>query len=86
MPRIVPIKALKNTAEISQLCQSSDEPVFVTKNGYGSLVVMSIEAYEKYLAMSEIRAKVEEAERDISAGRIVGVTEAMEALREKHGI
>ena len=46
MPRIIPIRDLKNTSEISALCHSSDSPVFITKNGYGDMVIMSMEAYE----------------------------------------
>ena len=46
MPHIVPIRDLRNTNEISQLCHAKDEPIFVTKNGYGDLVVMSIKTYE----------------------------------------
>ena len=47
MPNIMPITDLRKTNEISDLCHKSQEPVFITKNGYGDLVVMSIEAYEK---------------------------------------
>lgn len=35
MPHIIPIKDLKNTAEISDLCHKCDEPIYITKNGYG---------------------------------------------------
>ena len=35
MPQIIPIKELKNTAEISDMCHKSEEPIYVTKNGYG---------------------------------------------------
>ena len=45
MPQIIPIKDLKNTSEVSELCHKSDEPIFVTKNGYGDMVIMSMEAY-----------------------------------------
>lgn len=47
MPQIIPIKELKNTASISKLVEESKEPIFVTKNGYGSMVMMSMEVYEK---------------------------------------
>ena len=47
MPQIIPIKDLKNTAEISELCHRSEEPVYITKNGYGDMVIMSIENYER---------------------------------------
>lgn len=46
MPTIIPIKELKNTANISRLCDEKEEPVFVTKNGYGDLVVMSQKCYD----------------------------------------
>ena len=46
MPQIIPIKELKNTSEISELCHSVSEPVYVTKNGYGDMVIMSMETFE----------------------------------------
>ena len=45
--QIVPIKDLKNTVDIERRCAESQEPVFITKNGYGRLVVMDIEVYER---------------------------------------
>ena len=46
MPQIIPIMELKNTAEISDMCHKSEEPIYVTKNGYGNMVIMSMENYE----------------------------------------
>ena len=46
MPQIRPITDLRNTNEISDICHAHREPIFITKNGYGDLVVMSIETYE----------------------------------------
>ena len=54
MPQIIPIKELKNTSEISDLCHKTDEPIFVTKNGYGDMVIMSIEKYESTLKKLEM--------------------------------
>ena len=45
MPQIRPITDLRNTTEISNACHAKREPMFITKNGYGDLVVMSIETY-----------------------------------------
>ena len=45
MPKIIPIRDLKNTSEISQMCHESREPIYVTRNGYGDMVIMSIEIY-----------------------------------------
>ena len=46
MPKIIPITDLRNTTKISELCHAKNEPVFITKNGYSDLVIMSMEAYE----------------------------------------
>lgn len=50
MPQIRPITDLRNTTEISELCHARREPVFITKNGYGDLVIMSMETYEALTA------------------------------------
>ena len=48
MPHIIPITDLRDTNKITELC-ATNEPVFVTKNAYGSLVLMSMQAYEESL-------------------------------------
>lgn len=50
MPQIRPITDLRNTTEISELCHAKNEPIFITKNGYGDLVIMSMETYERLTA------------------------------------
>ena len=45
---IVPIKELKNTAAISEKCHELDEPIYVTKNGYGDMAIMSMETFQRY--------------------------------------
>ncbi len=55
MPQIIPIRDLKKTAEISDMCHNSEEPIYITKNGYGDMVIMSMETYEKkYAQISKI--------------------------------
>lgn len=49
MPQIIPIKELKNTSEISEMCHDTDEPIYITKNGYGDMVIMSMEVYEQMM-------------------------------------
>ena len=63
MPEIIPIRDLKNTNVISQRCHESQEPIFVTKNGYGDMVIMSMEAYERQQVMNEVYAKLATAAR-----------------------
>lgn len=86
MPQIIPIKDLKNTNEVSTLCHEVEEPVFVTKNGYGDLVIMSMETYEKTIFLQNICKKLEQAEREIMEGRTKNAGESLRALRLKHGI
>lgn len=86
MPQIIPIRDLKNTAEISQKCRLADAPIFITKNGYGDMVIMSMKRYEESLAKLDIYAKLEEAERQISAGKTVAAETSMKRLRAKHHV
>lgn len=54
MPFIMPIKDLRNTTEISNIAHKEQEPIFITKNGYRDLVVMSSELYDKFARMNRI--------------------------------
>jgi prevent-host-death family protein len=65
MPQIIPIRELKNTASISKYVNESNEPVFVTKNGYGSMVIMSIEVYEREIAKNQIIELINDSLKDI---------------------
>ncbi len=63
MPQIRPVSDLRNNfAEISRIVHETEEPVFLTKNGYGDMVVMSIEMYERKLLETEVYLKLKEAE------------------------
>lgn len=63
MPHIRPVSDLRNNfADISRVVHETAEPVFLTKNGYGDMVVMSMEAYELHQFESEIYFKLKEAE------------------------
>ena len=86
MPQIIPIRDLKNTSEISQLCHSTDNPVFITKNGYGDMVIMSIEAYEKAMFVQNVSEKLALAEKQIEAGEVTDAAESLKELRNKYGL
>lgn len=63
MPHIRPVSDLRNNfADISRVVHETAEPVFLTKNGYGDMVVMSMEAFERYQFESEVYFKLKEAE------------------------
>ncbi|TBL80730.1 type II toxin-antitoxin system Phd/YefM family antitoxin [Paenibacillus thalictri] len=69
MPTIRPISDLRNNAnEISEFCHREREPVFITKNGSGDMVVMSIESYEQQQALIELFSKLSDAEAEIANG------------------
>ncbi|MCL1874134.1 MAG: type II toxin-antitoxin system Phd/YefM family antitoxin [Clostridiales bacterium] len=62
MPTIRPSAYLRNNYnEVSEFCHSRVEPVFITKNGHGDLVVLSIEAYEKLCGRTELYHLLDEA-------------------------
>ena len=85
MPQIRPITDLRNTTEISELCHAKREPLFITKNGYGDLVVMSIEAYEEMVDIARIDTAISEAEKEYAAdGVLLDAKEAIASLRRKH--
>lgn len=85
MPQIRPITDLRNTTEISALCHAKREPLFITKNGYGDLVVMSIETYEEIQQIIQVDAAITEAEAEYAAeGALIDARETLSSLRRKH--
>lgn len=65
MPTIRPVSDLRNNfKEISEVCHENGEPVFLTKNGRGDMVVMSIAQFEKQQALLELYKKLGEAEKE----------------------
>ena len=65
MPLIMPIKDLRNTTEISNIAHKEQEPIFITKNGYSDLVVMSSELYDKFARMNRIDQAIFESEQEM---------------------
>ena len=87
MPQIRPITDLRNTTEISNLCHAQNEPIFITKNGYGDLVVMSIEAYDELLSIAVTDAAITAAKTELENGAApVDARKAIAALRRKYSV
>ncbi len=87
MSMIRPVSDLRNNfAEISKVVHESGQPVFLTKNGYGDMVVMSMEAYEKFQFESEVYAKLQAAEKEaeLSSTRYSS-KDVLKAMREAIG-
>lgn len=84
MPQIRPITELRNTGEISDLVNSIDEPLFITKNGYGDMVIMSNATYENEIALVEIYRKLLIGQKQIDSGEVVDSEKAFQSLRKKY--
>ena len=84
MPQIIPIRDLRNTIKVYEMCNSTKEPIFVTKNGYGDMVIMSMAAYEEQMARLDIYNKVMEARESIANGEFLDGPKVMTDLRAKY--
>ena len=68
LPKVIPINELKNTARISKTCKESPVPIVVTKNGYGEMVLMSVELYEQTIAKLQSALLINESLDDVENG------------------
>lgn len=84
MPQIIPIKDLKNTSEISDLCHKSQEPIYITKNGYGDMVIMSMDIYESTMKQMNILRELEISENQIKEGKVKDAKSSLASLRERY--
>ena len=87
IPEIRPISDLRNKfSDISKIVHKTNGPVYLTKNGRGDMVVMSLEAYEQNLFESEIYLKLKEAEyQAASTKKRYTHSEVMSELRKITG-
>ncbi len=86
MPQIIPIKDLKDTANVSELCHTLNEPIFITKNGYGDMVLMSMDYYEATRRKWEMYADLEASEEQIVQGKTKDAKESLRSVRTKYGL
>ena len=85
MPLIMPIKELRNTTEISNIAHKQQEPIFITKNGYSDLVVMSSELYDKFARINRIDQAIYESEQEVLNGaEATDANKVFEELEKKH--
>ena len=83
---IKPTTALRTElGEITRICKEKAEPIFLTKNGEGELVIMSIDAFEKREAILDLRVKLLEAEHQRLLGvKTYSTSEVRDYIRELH--
>ena len=86
MPRIIPIRDLRDTGKISEMCNASREPIYITKNGYGDMVIMSMALFEERLAQLEIREKILAGKAQADSGELLDGPDAMSTIGKRYGI
>ena len=86
MPQIIPIKDLKDTSTVSELCHNTNEPIFITKNGYGDMVIMSMEVFEKNKKLWSMYRDIELSEEQIKDGKTKDAKKALKSVRGKYGL
>ena len=85
MNKIRPVSDLRNHfADISRMVHETEQPVFLTKNGYGDMVVMSMETYEATIRRDQIYKELEISERQVAEGKTRPAKEALADLRVKY--
>ena len=84
--QIIPMRDLKNTVEVERRCAEENGPVFITKNGYGRLVVMDIDYYEKIMRKMDEAITILDGLKDVKSGNTVEGDAAITNIRSKYGI
>ena len=86
LPKVLPVNELKNTAKIMKVCQESEGPIVITKNGYGEAVMMSIKVYEQLFKQVELAALINESLENVKqGGKLVDGFEFLNEMKQKYG-
>ena len=84
MENIRPSAELRNKYnEISNLCKETREPVYITVNGHGDTVILSLEQFNQMQAELELLKMLSESEDDVRNNRVKPVTDAFNDIRKK---
>lgn len=84
--QIIPIKDLKNTSEISDMCHRTDEPIYITKNGYGDMVIMSMDSFERFRRQLKMYEDIEVSEKQIKEEKTKDARASLASMRERYGL
>lgn len=86
LPKVLPVNELKNTANIMKICQESDKPIIITRNGYGEAVMMSVKVYEELFEKIRIATILNERIDEIDNGATgMDVDEFFKQMKTKYG-
>jgi PHD/YefM family antitoxin component YafN of YafNO toxin-antitoxin module len=83
--QIVPMRDLKDTVKIENMCSETKAPVFVTKNGYGKLVVMDIECFERLIKDVYEAKAINEGLTDLENGKTKDGNLVLNEMKYKYG-
>lgn len=83
--QIVPMRDLKDTVKIENMCSETKAPVFVTKNGYGRLVVMDIECFERLMRDVYEAKAINEGIEDLDNDKIKDGNFVLNEMKAKYG-
>ena len=85
MAQVIPIRDLKNTSKISNMCKSSSEPIIITKNGYGDMVIMDIDLYNRTMAELSIFSALKQAEVELNSKvKVKEGTDFLKNIKDKY--
>lgn len=80
--QIIPITDLRDTNKIAEMCNATNEPLFITKNGYGSMVIMSMKAYNEDQEEKLLLARLAGARQ----GNVTDADAALQGIKDKYGL
>jgi PHD/YefM family antitoxin component YafN of YafNO toxin-antitoxin module len=83
--KIVPMRDLKDTVKIENMCSETKAPVFVTKNGYGKLVVMDIECFERLMNDVYEAKAINEGLKDLENDKTKDGNLVLNEMKAKYG-
>ena len=83
--QIVPMRDLKDTVKIENMCSETKAPVFVTKNGYGKLVVMDIECFERLMNDVYEAKAINEGLKDLANDKTKDGNLVLNEMKAKYG-
>jgi PHD/YefM family antitoxin component YafN of YafNO toxin-antitoxin module len=83
--QIVPMRDLKDTVKIENMCSETKAPVFVTKNGYGKLVVMDIECFERLMKDVYVAKAINEGLKDLENDKTKDGNLVLNEMKAKYG-
>ena len=68
------------------MCHKTEEPIYVTKNGYGDMVIMSMEVYELTMKQLTMYRDIEISEEQMVTGQVKDARAALKETRKKYGL